>query len=125
MQRQASQFPGRLVFRHRGSGILGTTLGILTVIVLASLASAQPPQAPPEKGTDPDIDQDYRVEAERLVGSIEMEALVNDQWVEVKQIPKPLLYYTDATRGHTRGSIWAWGETGRPVALLELWQNRS
>src|SRR5262249_48427963 len=58
-------------------------------------------------------------------GGIQLEALVAGQWVEVKRIEQPMLYYEDATRGHTRGSVWGWGVTGRPVALLELWQNRS
>jgi hypothetical protein len=57
-----------------------------------------------------------------LVSGIEVQALSDGQWVAVKRIEKPLLYHDDPTRGHTRGSLWGWGVTGRPVALLELWQ---
>ncbi len=67
----------------------------------------------------------YRREAERLVGGIDLEVYRDDAWSKVKRIAKPLLHFGDATRGHDRGSVWAWGETGRPVAVLELWQDAS
>src|SRR5262249_26472673 len=51
--------------------------------------------------------------------------LVDGEWFKVKRIEKALLYHGDATRGHTRGSVWAWGTAGRPVVLMELWQNGS
>ena len=34
-----------------------------------------------------------------------------------------LLYYGDATRENDRGSVWGWGQKGRPVVLMELYQN--
>ena len=33
-----------------------------------------------------------------------------------------MLYYGDPTRNNDRGSVWAWGEKGRPVAVLELYR---
>jgi hypothetical protein len=92
------------------------------LLALSTATLAEPPQEPPDKGTAADEEQ-HRREAEKLVSGIEMEMLVDDKWSEVKRIEKPLLYFGDPTRGHTRGSVWAWGETGRPAAILELWQN--
>ena len=57
-----------------------------------------------------------------MVGGIELEVLAGDKWVKVKQVEKPLLYYGDPTRNNDRGSVWAWGEKGRPVAVLELYR---
>lgn len=45
-----------------------------------------------------------------------------EKWSKVKRIEKPLLYYSEPTRNHDRGSVWAWCESGRPVALAKLCQ---
>ncbi len=94
-------------------------LPMVAAFLLASVASADPPKKDdPEK----EADKEYRREAAKLVGGIEVEILVGEKWSKVKRIEKPLLYYGDATRDNDRGSVWGWGEKGRPVALLELWQ---
>ena len=90
-------------------------LMMVALLVLSAATSADPPQEPSEKATAAEEEQ-YRREAERLVSGIELEMLVDEKWSGVKRIAKPLLFYGDPTRGHTRGSVWAWGETGRPVA---------
>jgi hypothetical protein len=97
-------------------------LMMVALLVLADATSAEPPQEPPEKATGADEEQ-YRREAEKLVSGIELEMLVDEKWSAVKRIEKPLLFYADPTRANARGSVWAWGETGRPVALLELFQD--
>jgi len=104
------------------------TAGLLFVAV----ALAEPPKEPhegkndnPENKPGADADKEDRRAVERLVGGIELEALVGDEWTVVKRIEKPLLYHGDPTRKHTRGSVWGWGVSGRPVALLELWNNGS
>jgi hypothetical protein len=58
-----------------------------------------------------------------LIDGIEVEALVGETWTKVKRVEKPVLYFGDPTRGHNRGSVWLWGEKGRPVAVLELFRN--
>src|SRR5436309_2653628 len=110
---------------------VSTCLMMVALLVLSAATPADPFQEPPEpkkaepeKGTGADEEQ-HRREAERLVNGIELEMLVDEKWSEVRRIEKPLLFYGDPTRGHTRGSVWGWGETGRPVALLELFQNGS
>jgi hypothetical protein len=101
-------------------------------LLIEAVAWADPPKGSPEAKKDDtekkigaDADEDDRRAVERLVGGIELEALVGGEWTAVKRIEKPLLYHGDPTRKHTRGSVWAWGMSGRPVALLELWNNGS
>jgi hypothetical protein len=91
------------------------------LLVLVAATSAGPPQEPPDKGTGADEEQ-HRREAERAVSGIVLEMLVDGKWTEVKRFEKPLLFYGDATRENDRGSVWGWGDKGRPVALLELFQ---
>ncbi|HEV3340865.1 MAG TPA: hypothetical protein VG125_10930 [Pirellulales bacterium] len=37
-------------------------------------------------------------------------------------IEHPLLAYADPARVNSKGSVWAWGKTGRPLAFLELFR---
>jgi len=99
--------------------------GLLMVAAL-SAASADPPEAKkdnPDKESAAESDKEYRRAAERLIGGIEFEVQDGDDWTKVKRIEKPLLFYGDPTRENDRGSLWGWGEKGRPIALLELYQN--
>ncbi len=61
--------------------------------------------------------------AEQMVRAIEMQILRGDKWIKTERIEKPVLFYGDPTRNNDRGSVWAWGKKGRPVAVLELYQN--
>jgi hypothetical protein len=99
---------------------------LVAAVLVASAGMAQPlPQEPKAKrdknGTE--ADEEYRHEAEKLMKGIELEAFADDKWSKVKRNDKPLLYYGDPTRENDRGSLWAWGDKGRPVATLELYQN--
>jgi hypothetical protein len=42
--------------------------------------------------------------------------------LKVKRLEQPLLLYTDDTRYNDRGSLWAWCDKGRPLALFEMFQ---
>jgi hypothetical protein len=98
---------------------------IVALLALAS-ASAQPPEPKkdkPEQKTAPEVDEQHRREAEKVVGEIALEMRVDGEWSRVKRIEKPLLYFGDPTRENDRGSLWGWGEKDRPVALLEIYQN--
>src|SRR5262245_20632436 len=85
--------------------------------------SPEPKKDQPEKGAVPDADEVHRRAAEKVVGGIELEVLSDDKWSKVKLIDKPLLFFGDSTRENDRGSVWGWVEKGRPLALLELYQN--
>src|SRR5438045_876988 len=76
----------------------------------------------------PDAPDEVRKAAEQLVDSLELEALQGGALVRVKRIDRPLLFYTDPTRGDDSGFLFAWGEKGRPLAVAEMYQktkNRS
>jgi hypothetical protein len=97
---------------------------LLAVVALGSsavpaTARQEPPAAnkvepPREAGHD---------NGERIFHKIDVEVQVDDGWVKAERIAKPLLLYGDPTRNHDRGSVWGWGEKGRPVALVELFQH--
>jgi hypothetical protein len=98
---------------------------IVAFVVLASVR-AEPPEPKkdkPEKEPAPEVDEEHRREAVKVIGEIELEMLADGEWSKVKRIEKPLLYFGDPTRENDRGSLWGWGEKARPVALLELYQN--
>jgi hypothetical protein len=92
----------------------------VAALLVEPATPADPPKAPDEKK---DADEEHRRAAQKVVDEIEVEVLVGDKWSKVKRIEKPLLYYGDPTRANDRGSVWGWGEKGRPVALVELYQN--
>jgi hypothetical protein len=102
---------------------------IVGAFLVVSAVSADPRQQPAddrakaEKGNATEADEQYRRDAARLVDGIAVEVRVGDTWTKVGRVAKPLLYYGDATRENDRGSVWAWGEKGRPAALLELFQS--
>jgi hypothetical protein len=102
-------------------------IAFLSVTSTALLAASQ---QPPPNGAKPnpdkelsDEEQGVRRAAEKLVGEIDVEIQSDDKWTKVKRIEKPLLFFGDDTRGHERGSLWAWGDKGRPIGVLELFQN--
>jgi hypothetical protein len=70
----------------------------------------------------PDDTSESRKAAEQLVDSLELESLQGDKWVKAKRIDRPLLSYTDDTRGDDRGFLWGWADKGRPLAVFEIFQ---
>lgn len=43
--------------------------------------------------------------------------------VEVEPLPNPVLVYGDIVRKHESGTLWVWGKTGRPAAVMELYRD--
>jgi hypothetical protein len=41
----------------------------------------------------------------------------------VKRVEKPLLTFADSSRSNEDGTLWAFGEAGRPLAFLELYRH--
>jgi hypothetical protein len=103
---------------------------ILTAAVTVLVAAAVPAPAREEPPTakkvdlqnEPNVDEEWHKEAEKVVNGIELEKLADGNWAKVRRIEKPVLNYSEPTRDHDRGSVWAWGEKGRPVALVKLCQ---
>jgi hypothetical protein len=102
----------------------------LVVLLAASTALVGSPSQLPSESKKEQTDQSaesraneqIRREAERVVRNIEIEILSDDKWTKAPRIKDPLLYYGDPTRHNDRGSVWAWGHKGRPVALLEIFR---
>jgi hypothetical protein len=104
----------------------------MRALLIVSPALGEPPQSTSSEpregkaervGAEPGTDEAIRREAEQVASGIELEVLSDDKWTKVKRIEKAPLFDGDSTRSNDRGSVWAWGEKGRPVALLELWQS--
>jgi hypothetical protein len=101
----------------------------LLLIVSTALVGSLPGSPPEEKndktepGAEKNADEQLRREAEQVFRAIDLEILNDDKWIKVERIEKPLLFYTEPTRNNDRGSVWGWVQKGRPVALLELFQD--
>jgi hypothetical protein len=102
-----------------------TALLVASIALVGSTpgASAQEKKDKAAPEAEKNADERIRREAEQLVRGIEMEIHSDDKWTKVERIEKPLLFYSEPTRNNDRGSIWGWGRKGRPVAVLELWQD--
>lgn len=107
-------------------------LGILAGLVLLTALAAAPPAGITEEKNDKTVsdaeknaNEQVRREAERVVRQIDLEILKDDKWTKVPRIEDPLLYYSDPTRTNDRGSVWGWGQKGRPVAVLELYRGEN
>jgi len=91
----------------------------LLAVFLAAAAFACPGAG---RAQAADEASEIRKAAEQLVGGLDVESHLGGAWVKVKRIDRPLLLFSDDTRADDRGSLWAWGDTGRPVALFEIFQ---
>jgi hypothetical protein len=60
--------------------------------------------------------------AATLAGQIAVERQASDGWSSVGRMAEPALYYGDPTRNNSNGSVWIWGDSGRPVSIMELYQ---
>ncbi|OWK43029.1 hypothetical protein [Fimbriiglobus ruber] len=107
---------------------IGTAFAVAAVTFTSGVLSAAPPEPPPvgdkARKEEPisDAAKEYLQAATKFVEGIEVEVLTDGKWARVKRIEQPLLLYGDLTREDDRGSVWGWGEQGRPVTLLELYQ---
>ena len=103
---------------HRSTTLL--TVVALLVTSAAPATARQEPPAAKERAPQKEAGHD---DGERIFNKFDVEVQLDDGWVKAERIGKPLLLYGDPTRNHDRGSVWGWGEKGRPVALVELFQH--
>lgn len=63
-----------------------------------------------------------KAKAATLAGQIDLQSLKNGEWADVARLEGSVLSYGDPTRSNSNGSVWVWGEAGRPLAIMELYQ---
>lgn len=63
--------------------------------------------------------------AEVIVKSIDVQTFQDGAWVDQPMREKPLLILSDPTRFDARGTIWAWGDKGRPAMVNEIYYQPS
>jgi len=101
---------------------------LLVSVLLGLSASPGLPQerAPVDKKEEANKDSKEpsatRRAAEQLVDTIQLQIRSDGKWSKVNRLEQPLLLYTDDTRFNDRGSLWAWCDKGRPLALFEMFQ---
>src|SRR5262245_4931896 len=98
----------------------------LVVLVAGfSLGFELPAQEKTTESTDEVEQGDDEVKASRaavqragaIVSKIDVETLVGKEWIAQPMREKPLLILSDPTRFEARGTVWAWGEKGRPAVV--------
>ena len=89
-------------------------LAMTASIFASSHAWAQPDAAPHLQERSPDL----RAAADHM----RRLTLSDREGGDIDLIERPLLAYADPARINSKGSVWAWGRRGRPVAFLELFQ---
>jgi len=87
----------------------------------AALAGIACASAAPAQGTDEAAAARLRLKAMRtLVDEAKVETGPAGTQSRVERIDDPIYRYDDPTRVTDDGTVWAWGRTGRPAALLTL-----
>src|SRR5215469_2854660 len=90
------------------------TLAICLVVAL--------PAAAGQEQTRPSENDEARLRStERHVRSLRLQSL--DSKTEIELVGRPLLTFADPVRQHQSGTVWAWGDGGRPAAVMEVWSN--
>jgi len=95
----------------------------LTVVVLALIV-------PCSRLTYADIDsrapvaEDEKRELAAVLEHVQQLTMVSTgpNSLPVAVVEQPLLSFGDSARLHSRGTLWAWGKTGRPLAVMEVWR---
>ena len=85
--------------------------------LLAAVVSAE------EKSAEPPADESRNIlkQAANHMQELKMRLAGSDD-AAVELVDRPLLTYGDTARANKNGTLWAFGKTGRPLAVLELYQ---
>ncbi len=87
---------------------------LLTVVRLADSLAAQ---------DDNEKSLVLRKQAAERVNAVKLMDVSSDEDVLVEAIKEPLLRFGDPARSNEDGTMWAWGQSGRPVAMMELYRS--
>lgn len=95
-------------------------LKTLLLLLWAAVAEAPPLTQPADKPED--RERSVRMgQMRELVGAVAVHAITEEGRVPVQLVETPLMRYSDMSRGRLDGTLWVWGRTGRPAAIMELW----
>ena len=60
-------------------------------------------------------------EARKNIGRIQVNRVAGDNRVVQKLVTEPVFSFVDAVDANSDGTIWLWGQTGRPSVALQVW----
>src|SRR5688500_18742027 len=92
------------------------TLAAVMYCALAPIAIAQQTAKDPASDAGRDV---LQLATEHMQ---ELSMRLVDGEDDVELVDRPLLTYGDSARANKNGTLWAFGKSGRPLAVLELYQ---
>jgi len=96
---------------------LACSLAVMAACVSLGVAQTEAPSNGPEPGEK----RDENLERMRtLAETVEVRVKVGDETKVAEASEKPLLRFSDPSRAHSDGAVWAWSLGGRPVVMAEL-----
>src|SRR5258708_5552115 len=111
--------------------VLLVAMGLASAPLAARSAAQDGPTRPAAKGEkppsadaapEPTNDEKLQLRAAKVhMARLKLRSLDEAGGV-VDHIDRPLLAYGEPARANSHGTLWAFGQSGRPVAFLELWQ---
>ena len=101
--------------------ILTRLISLITVVSFAAALRSDENKSEPSKLAKPPVSKALK-DARDHVSVFQIHRSEKGGPVPVDMVANPLLTYGDATRGNEAGSLWAWGTTGRPVAMMEQYR---
>jgi hypothetical protein len=91
------------------------SLNLLVGVALVSVALAQETKEDPKEAAEKKA-----AAALKTIQLLEVRPALKDE--KVARIERPLLTFGDPARKNDSGTLWAWGEKGRPLAFVELYR---
>ncbi|HZL90830.1 MAG TPA: hypothetical protein VFB96_20855 [Pirellulaceae bacterium] len=100
----------------KSRGLAGTLAATIFWVLVAN-AAAQ------EKAAEPSPDEGRQIlkHAAEHMQELQMH-LADDADTAVELFDRPVLTYGDSARANKNGTLWAFGKSGRPLAVMELYQ---
>jgi hypothetical protein len=65
------------------------------------------------------------VEMRVIADGVTVEKADRDSRLKVERLPEPVYRFDDPARQYSDGTVWVWGQSGRPAALLTLSEDRA
>jgi hypothetical protein len=98
--------------------ILSRLISLITVVSFAAILRSDENKSETVQTPKPPVSKAL-MDARDHVSVFQIHQSQKDGPVAVKMVANPLLTFGDATRGNEAGTLWAWGTTGRPLAMME------